>query len=152
MASLIDLIAKTASASQLRKSGEGRERPKNWQKSPVIFSFSQPVNLDPMFTALQQYCVQQKLTMSADSLNTGARFQKIVMGFSRWECAVVFNNDAHTELIFQVLSWYDNAGNDIPIYKLISCIERTILGVYPDAIVVENNEQKRLGDLYRAGR
>ena len=150
MARLIDKLIASGSASKTIKNGNGRERPKKWMKNPVCFRFSAAVDYGRIAAKLKPFCDEQKITITTDPQNTGSRFQKIVMGgFPRWECAMVVNNDKKTELLFQVLNWYDNAGNNIQIFKLISFIERTILSTSPDAIVVENNEQKRLADLYR---
>ncbi|MDR3344582.1 MAG: hypothetical protein LBT21_03195 [Oscillospiraceae bacterium] len=154
MAGWIDIIAQSASISKMKKTGEGRDRPRKWMKSPVVFRFSQPISLDLVLSALQEYCEQNKhktsqLKMQVDPQQTGMRFQNVAWsGIVQWECAMVFNNDTHTELFFQVLNWFDNAGCNIGIYKLISYIERTFLSVYPDAIVVEDNTQKRMADLY----
>ena len=149
MARLLDKLVASASASNAAKSGDGRERPKKWMKSPVLFRFTAAADYSKIATELKPFCDTKKITITADPQNTGSRFQRIVMGgFPRWECALVINNDEKTELIFQVLNWYDNAANNIEIFKLISYIEKTVLNFHPDAIVVEDGEQKRLVDLY----
>ena len=145
----IDLIAISSSTKKQIKNGTARQRPKNWMKMPVLYCFSTPVDYGRIAALIQPFCTENKLVMETDSLKTGSRIQKMVMGFSRWDCAIVVNNIINaTELTFQVLSWFDNAGNNIPIFKLISHIEKSILSVYPDVIVVEDGQQKRLADLY----
>ena len=86
--------------------------------------------------------------MTTDAEKSGSRFQKLVMSFVRWECAIVINNDEKTELLFQVLKWYDNGENEIAVLKLVSAIEKAILSIDPDVIVVEDDEAKKLVELY----
>jgi len=149
MASLIDKLVSSSSSSSMIKSGEGRERPKNWMKSPVFYRSEQKFDLTALATALSSYCAQEKLTIEQDTPLSGFKIAKLVMRVSRWECVLTANNDKGTELIFQVLSWFDNAANEVAIYKLISLIERTLVRVAPDTIVIEVNTQNKLTDLYK---
>jgi hypothetical protein len=148
MARLINKLASSVQASSMARRGEARDRPKDWMEKPVTYHLSIDADIKAIGAKIEAFCNQEKITMTIEDGNTSILFQRKVMGFSRWECALAAGKESKAELVFLVVGWYDNAGNNIPILKLVSELEKTLVTLCPDTTVTEGGKEHKLASLY----